>query len=276
MVDERTEAGPARDRYHRHWYRGKVLLRLGRQHDPAYQTEVYTAARALIEECFPPRLDDALAFNLRLRSRLVRRDDRSGLEALAAFESSLRARARVVVARPHGDALDLAVTGRLRREGRRAIGVVRRGERLLWEPPPDLSAALGEDDRDVTEELDGEVGIVLRSQRDETEWALTVTSTTRMPAADDPAAPVYPRVKGSVRVDAADAAGGGPLPPGRYDVRVTIPIAGFAAEAAARVDGTPFTITVSPTGQVIPSHRVGAAPPASSRLGRLKAWMQTR
>ena len=170
MVDARAEPGPVRDRYYRHGYRGKVLLRLGRRQDPVYQAQVYAAARALIEDCFPPRLDDGLAFNLRLRARLVRRDDRAGLNSLVAFESGLRARARVLVARPRGDGLDLVVAGRLRRAGRRAIAVTRRGERLGWEPPPELAPTLDDDDRDVTETLDGQVGVVLRSQQDETEW----------------------------------------------------------------------------------------------------------
>jgi poly(ribitol-phosphate) beta-N-acetylglucosaminyltransferase len=244
MVDERTEPGPVRDRYHRHWYRGKVLLRLGRRQDPAYEAQVYTAARALIEDCFPPRLDEELAFNLRLRAKLVRRDDRAGLEALAAFESRLRARARVVLARPRGGALELAVTGRLRRAGKRAIAVTGSGERLRWEPPPELAPSVGYDDRDVTEALDGQVGIVLRSQRDETEWPLTVDSTTHVPAADEAGAPVFPRVKGRVWIDPERAAGGGPLPPGLYDVLVTLSIAGFSAETEAQEEGAPFTITV--------------------------------
>ncbi|MEO8691037.1 MAG: glycosyltransferase, partial [Solirubrobacteraceae bacterium] len=99
MVDERTEPGPVRDRYHRHWLRGKVLLRLSGR-DPEYRAQTFAAARTLIGECFPPRLDEGLAFNLALRARVVRRDDPGGVASLAAFESGLRARARVVVARP--------------------------------------------------------------------------------------------------------------------------------------------------------------------------------
>jgi poly(ribitol-phosphate) beta-N-acetylglucosaminyltransferase len=265
MVDARTEPGPLRDRYHGHWYRGKVLARLGARHrDPAYRAEVYAAARALIEERFPPRLDDALAFNLRLRARLARRDEPSGLDRLGAFESGLRARARVVVARPDGDALALEVTGRLRRAGSRAIAVARHGDRLLWEPPAELGETFGEDERDVTGALAGQVTVVLRSQDDETEWAQAVTQRTHLPAAAD-GAPVFPRVSGRLRIDPALAAGGAALPPGRYDVRVTLSIAGFAAEAPARTDGTPFTISVSPEGRVTPSMRVGDAPASGLR-----------
>jgi glycosyltransferase involved in cell wall biosynthesis len=266
LVDERTEPGPVRDRYHRHWYRGKVLLRLGRRQDPAYERQVYAAARALVEECFPPRLDDALAFNLRLRARLVRRDDRTGLEALAAFEAGLYGRARVVLARTRGGMLDVAVAGRLRRAGARAIAVTRRGERVRWEPPPELAPTFGDDDRDVTDELDGIVGIVLRSREDETEWPLTVATTTRVPAADDAGTPVFPRLEGRVRIDPEHAAGGAALPPGRYDVRVTLSLAGFTAETEARVNGRPFTVTVAPDRRVIPSERVGGGAPARPRL----------
>ena len=46
---------------------------------------------------------------------------------------------------------------------------------------------------------------------------------------------------------------------------------GFAAEAEARVGETPFTITVSPGGRVIPSQRVGNAVRASSPRDRVNA-----
>ena len=71
-----------------------------------------------------------------------------------------------------------------------------------------------------------------------------------------PGAPVFPRVKGRVRIDPEHAAGGGPLPPGRYDVLVTLSIAGFAAETEAREDGAPFTITVSSSSSITPSAQV--------------------
>ncbi|MDX6723088.1 MAG: poly(ribitol-phosphate) beta-N-acetylglucosaminyltransferase, partial [Solirubrobacteraceae bacterium] len=270
MVDARTEPGPVRDRYHAHWYRGKVLVRLGwYRGEPAYRAQVFAAARALIAERFPPRLDEALAFNFRLRARLARHGDLSGMEQLVAFESSLRARARVTAAHPDGDTLVLKVTGRLRRGGRRAIAFTRRGDGLLWEPPPELAEAFEEDERAVAT-LPGEVGIMLRSQEDETEWGLAVASKAHLPAAAEGEA-IFPRVSGRARIDPAVAAGGGALPPGRYDVRATLAIAGFSAEAAARVQGRPLTITVSPAGKVIPSEHVGGAPRPASRLARVRA-----
>ena len=94
MVDDRTAPGETRDRYYLHWYRGKVLKRLGRatvhQRDREYRAQVFEAARQLIDERFPPRLDDGLAYSFRLRARLARRGDLEGLERLAAFENGLR------------------------------------------------------------------------------------------------------------------------------------------------------------------------------------------
>src|SRR3954447_4900523 len=162
MVDARTEPGPVRDRYHVHWYRGKVLMRLGAPApDATYRAQVYAAARMLIAGCFAPRLDAALAYNLRLRARLVRRDERATLDRLTSFESSLRARARAVIARQEGNEFVLEVTGRLRHRGRRAIAVVRRGQRLYWQPPPELGETFEDADRDVTDALAGTVAIVL-------------------------------------------------------------------------------------------------------------------
>jgi glycosyltransferase involved in cell wall biosynthesis len=265
IVDARTEPGPVRDRYHVHWYRGKVLLRLGTQRDDAYRAQVYDAARALILERFPPRLDEALAYNLRLRARLARRDDAVGLEGLVGFESKLRARARVVASRREDGALILKVTGRLRRAGRRAISVVRWGERMLWAPPPELAGVLSAKDRDLTGALDGEVGLVLRSRRDETEWALNVESRTHVPASEGI---LFPRVSGRARIDPLAAAGGGPLPSGDYDVRAVMTIVGFSAECAVRADGAPLWIRVSPDGRITASHHIGEQ--SRSRRARLR------
>src|SRR4051794_19075403 len=203
MVDARTEPGPVRDRYYVHWYRGKVLRRLGAAAvDTENGTQLYAAARALIADRFPRRLDAALAYNLRLRAWLVRRGEQAGLLRLTTFESALRARARAVVARREDDVFILEVTGRLRYRGAPAIAVVRRGERLYWQPPPELAETLDDDERDVTDALDGTVAVVLRSQEDETEWGLRVASSTHVPAGPD-GEPVHPRVTGHVRIDPA-------------------------------------------------------------------------
>ena len=70
IVDQRTSPGKVRDRYYLHWYRVKVLKRLGRATghltDPASRAEFFDHASRLIQERIPPRLDDQLPFNFRL------------------------------------------------------------------------------------------------------------------------------------------------------------------------------------------------------------------
>ena len=173
---------------------------------------------------------------------------------------------RVVVARPSSGVLELELTGRLRCAGEPAVVVARRGERLRWEPPPELAATFGEEDRDMSDALGGALSVRLRSQADDTVWPLTVVSTTNVAAAAD-GEPVRPSVTGAARIDPRTVAGGGPLPPGDYDVRVTLWIGGFGAETPLRVEKTPFTISVSPGGRITSSPRVGGGRSARARIG---------
>ena len=181
IVDERTTPGAVRDRYHLHWYRGKVLKRVGRatghQRDRDYRVELYEHARALVNERFPPSLDKKLAFNFRLRARLIRRDDLAGLERLRAYEASMRARARVVRVRRTQRGLLVRVTGELRAAGEPAVHLVREGGRLLWQPPEALERLWDESERDVTDVLDARLRFVLRSRHDEAEWVLEPRAT---------------------------------------------------------------------------------------------------
>ena len=262
MVDDRTAPGETRDRYYRHWYRGKVLKRLGRatvhQRDREYRAQVFEAARQLIDERFPPRLDDGLAYSFRLRARLARRGDLEGLERLAAFENGLRGPARVERARSEDRNAVLRIRCGLRRQGAPAMPVAREGDRLLWQPPPELQGMFAADERDVGDALNARTRVVLRSE-DDTEWLLPTATTIAIPEARDGEA-VRMRVVAKAEVDPAVAAAGAPLPPGRYEVRVTVSLAGFGAEARARADGEPFSVVVTPDGRATPSHQLGPVP----------------
>src|SRR3954451_10907129 len=99
IVDERTSPGEVRDRYYLHWYRVKVLKRLGgatgHQTDTAYRAAFFDHAARLIQERIPASLDEQLPFNFRLRARLARRGDLGALERFRAFEADVKATARV-------------------------------------------------------------------------------------------------------------------------------------------------------------------------------------
>ena len=92
-------------------------------------------------------------------------------------------------------------------------------------------------------------------------------TTTALPAMPDGEV-VRLRIVAEVRVDPAVAAAGAPLPPGRYEMRVIVSVAGFVGEVPARVENKPFQITVTPDGRAIPSHRIEGSPRSASRMAR--------
>ena len=87
-----------------HWYRGKMLGRVGGANfmtrDPAQRRPLYEEIRKLALERFGDEVDDYLAFNARLRSRLLRAGDYDGLMALAKFEAGLRTEASLLELEP--------------------------------------------------------------------------------------------------------------------------------------------------------------------------------
>ena len=94
LIDEHMEPGPLRDRVRSHWYRGKMLGRVGGRNflerDPAFKRPLYEEVRKLALERWGDEVDEYLAFNARVRSHLLRDGDYEGLDALA----DLRGRAR--------------------------------------------------------------------------------------------------------------------------------------------------------------------------------------
>ncbi len=78
IVDEHVPPGEERDRYYAHWYRSKVLKRLGEAgflDAPAgYRRAVYDEVRRLAEERFGPGVDTVLTMGMRVRSALLRAD----------------------------------------------------------------------------------------------------------------------------------------------------------------------------------------------------------
>ncbi|MFL6054907.1 MAG: glycosyltransferase family 2 protein [Actinoallomurus sp.] len=78
IVDEHVEPGPDRDRYYVHWYRGKILKRLGEKSlldaPPEYRRAVYDEARRLVAERFGEGIDRRLPLRMRVRAALLRAD----------------------------------------------------------------------------------------------------------------------------------------------------------------------------------------------------------
>jgi glycosyltransferase involved in cell wall biosynthesis len=241
LVCEHTEPGALRDRLLTHWYRGKMLGRVGGgaflTRDAEYGRALTAAIRALALERFGEDVHARLPFHLRVRSTLLRRGRYDGLERLADFERTLNARVKTQVRRD-GDAVELSIAATLGGPELR-----RSGTGVAWIPPHPLREPLAGADLDVTKALQSSrVRVYLRSLADESEYLLPGDGEV---AIDPDGELVRPALTARLRIDAATAAAGHPLPEGDWEVRTVITVAGFAHGRTARRNGAPLVLTCS-------------------------------
>ncbi len=247
LVCEHTEPGPFRDSLLAHWYRGKMLGRVGGagfiRRDDEFSRHLVATIRALALERYPERVHSLLAFNLRVRAALLRDGRYEPLHHLAAFESALRARVKVRVGSEE-ERLTLRVTATLGAPGELAF--VREGERVRWRPPPALRDVLADADLDATEPLRSSgIQVYLHSLRDGTEYVLP--GDTEIELGDD----VRPELTTAVEVAASTAAAGAPLPPGDWEVRAVVTVAGFSHARSVRRNGAPLVLRASAPDRLV-------------------------
>ncbi len=143
LVTRRTPEGPLRDALLLHWYRGKMLGRVGGRgflrRDPQYRRDLYEAVRSLQAERFGPQSDAALPLHLRARAHLLRAGEFASLEALAAFEEDLSP--KIELRKVQGDGTHLLARARARL-GTQALRFAPPGERATWIPPEELREPL--------------------------------------------------------------------------------------------------------------------------------------
>jgi glycosyltransferase involved in cell wall biosynthesis len=172
IVDEHVEPGPVRDRYYAHWYRGKVLKRLG-QDDlldaPAdYRNANYAEALRLTTERFGPGVDDWLPVRMRVRSVLLRADAREDLFRLMAAERGMALEAVLQGTRWRGDRLAVRFTARLTY----ADGTPLAFTANRWQPPVPVDVPgeiLTADDRPWR------VDLYIRRRTDNADFPLAIT-----------------------------------------------------------------------------------------------------
>src|SRR4051794_11386643 len=89
LVVEHTEPGKLREELLSHWYRGKMLGRVGGRglvkRDPPARRPIFEEVRGLAAERYDWDVERFLPFNLRLRSRLLRAGEFAALEELAEW-----------------------------------------------------------------------------------------------------------------------------------------------------------------------------------------------
>jgi poly(ribitol-phosphate) beta-N-acetylglucosaminyltransferase len=116
IVDEHVEPGPTRDRYYVHWYRGKILKRLGENgflDAPAdYRRAYYEESRRLVAERFGPGVDKLLPVRMRARAALLRADAHDALFRLVTAERGMGLDAVLTDVRWCGDRLAIRFTAR--------------------------------------------------------------------------------------------------------------------------------------------------------------------
>ncbi|QEW04474.1 glycosyltransferase [Microbacterium lushaniae] len=185
IVEEHTSPGPLRDTLLRHWYRGKILKRLGGRrmlrYPDDYRARFLDVVVPLSRRRFGPGVQRGLTFPLRVRSALLLGDHRDELVRLAGFEAALTCSAEVTAARwmRRGKLVltvrvgaftagDEPVVFEERRIPARSTAAARSAARtLVWRPPAELGLdVVPEETFDATRDLqDDHVELFLRDRR---------------------------------------------------------------------------------------------------------------
>ncbi|WP_314507587.1 glycosyltransferase family A protein [uncultured Microbacterium sp.] len=103
LVEENTEPGALRDDLLRHWYRGKILSRLGGRrmlrYPDDYRARFLDVVVPIVRSRFSEAVERELPLPLRVRSVLLRHGHRDQLLRLAEFEAAMTCEADVASVR---------------------------------------------------------------------------------------------------------------------------------------------------------------------------------
>ena len=265
LIEARTEPGPWRDRLRDHYYRGKMLNRVGGRdwlwRDEQWRRELYEAVRELALERFGEDVHERIPFNLRLRSKLMRRADFDALGRLSRYERRLQPVIRIRRIERGGTHLVLRLESWMGADDAR-LRFERREDRTFWVPPTEkLAEAVPEADREVTGELRrSSADVFLRSLDDGSEYLLP--ARTRVHQRIRASGWVRPKLVTSVPIAPTAAAAGAPLPPGRWEVHATVSVAGFSKTVPVLRRGEPLVVATYAPGRIV----VGPGPPPPPAL----------
>ena len=197
LIDEHMEPGPLRDRVRSHWYRGKMLGRVGgrnfldarsRAQASAVRGDPQAGARALRRRGRRvPGLQRARALAPAAARALT-----TGLEALAAFEGGLRADVAALEVEPADDeGVEMTFETRIGGDAGPLL-LERDGERVRWVLPAPLAGEAARPEVvDVTDALDrAYADVLVWSGSDGTEYLLRTVTETRLEPCDGHLTPV--------------------------------------------------------------------------------------
>ena len=238
LVAEHTEPGEFRDRLLAHWYRGKMLGRMGgssfANRPPDARRALYDEVRALARERYGDGVDRFLSRSLRVRSHLLREGTYDDLLALARWEAGLHAELTIDDTRFDADGtFVLSFAARLLGPRDAPLRFERRDGRLLWDPPEDLPGTVPAALLDWTDAFPhAQARVVMRSVSDRTDFVLPAEQELEL--VDAGAGRVTPVMRGEARIEPRRAAAGATPPPGRWEVLGVVRVGGFATAGRAR------------------------------------------
>ena len=275
LVEANTPPGPLRDELLCHWYRGKMLRRVGGRdwlwREDDFRRELYEAVRELALERFGEDVHERLPFNLRLRSTLLRRGDFDTLGRLSRFERRITPVVRIRGIERGGTHLVLRLESWFGAPGPR-LRFERRGKQTFWVPPTEkLSEAIPDADREVTGELRrASADVFLHNVEDQSEYLLPARTEVKQQVDDN--GRVRLRLHTAVPIAPTAAAAGAPLPPGRWEVKIAVTVAGFRRVVPVPRKGEPLIVTSYAPGRIVVGDAPPPAPGAAVRAYRRLPW----
>ncbi|MEU0136563.1 glycosyltransferase family A protein [Streptomyces sp. NPDC006296] len=244
VVVENTEPGEFRDLLLRRFYRVEMLGRLSEpavlSYTPEFLDEMCDAVEGLAKDFMDDGVHDGLGAVQRLRSTLLRDDDRQGLLRIARFSAAVKASARLedFAWQPDGS-IEITVTGRLvHGEEGTPLRLLRRDDRFHLHP--DLTAGLLPEGEllDVTDDLGGfSAEMALRNRETAVEWPCPAKFTAETVDLGDDVFEVVLHGTGRLSPDAVK--GRGRLSRGFWDVWVPLRGLGLVRKARLGADRAP-------------------------------------
>ena len=280
LVTRRTPEGPLRDALLLHWYRGKMLGRVGGgsflRRDPQYRRDLFEAVRSLQAERFGPQRDAGLPLQLRARAHLLRAGDFAALEALAAFEDDLSP--KIELRKVQGDGTHLLARARARL-GTQALRFAPPGERATWIPPEELREPLA--GADLTVDLRGaSLQIWLHGLETDVEYLVPVRTEVKIEGGAEEG-DVRPLVRAVASVAPSTAAAGAPLPAGRWELRAGVTVGGFYSARRLREEDEPIVLVSAPPAGIyraedVPQRKLKPPPPQNPRARAGRTFRRAR
>lgn len=248
-------SGPEFERERRqmllHQYQGRVLGSFdgaSLKRDPDVQTQIFQRCRELQAEYVPIELDELLNCSKRARAELLRAGDERLLRELIADDLGLPARFAITDARWRSGALHAEGTAVWIGQSGRRHALERRGGRIVKRLPAEVEAKLSTAALDVTDEVLGAtVQLGIRNRRSRETWMLP--SESKVTVADGDSEPKF-EVTANGTIDPENAAFGGKLEKGAWDVNARCTLAGGPQQARVRSEITPRAWTDGKTSRL--------------------------